>query len=76
MNTAIETDPGYAMGWAVLGEIFVGGHFMGFKSKLVESQLEKAVALQGPPYELIQPVSMPTKQLPLPGCSCITKQSA
>lgn len=44
MNKAVETDPGYALGWAVLGEIFIGGYFMGYKSRLTENQLEQAVA--------------------------------
>jgi len=43
LQEAVETDPDYALGWAVLGEIFIGGYFMGYKSKLTEQQLEMAV---------------------------------
>lgn len=44
MHRAITIDPDYAMGWAVLGEILVGGYFMGYTSTLVEHQLEQGVA--------------------------------
>jgi TolB-like protein len=43
MQNSTTTIPGYALGWAVLGEILVGGYFRGYKSKLVEKQLEQAV---------------------------------
>jgi TolB-like protein/Tfp pilus assembly protein PilF len=43
MRQAVETDPDYALGWAVLGEIMVGGFFMGYQSKYAASQLPAAV---------------------------------
>jgi TolB-like protein len=43
MSKAVEADPSYALGWAVLGEIFIGGYFMGHKSQLTENQVEEAV---------------------------------
>jgi TolB-like protein/Tfp pilus assembly protein PilF len=43
MNIAVKADPSYALGWAVLGELFVGGFFMGHKSGIVDNQLEQAV---------------------------------
>ncbi|MBZ5857619.1 tetratricopeptide repeat protein [Flavihumibacter profundi] len=43
MQQAVEADPEYALGWAVLGELFVGGYFLGFQSKLTQQQLELAV---------------------------------
>jgi TolB-like protein len=43
MNRAVEKEPGYALGWAVLGEIWVGGYFMGHKSRITDHQLEQAV---------------------------------
>lgn len=43
MFKAVQTDPGYALGWAVLGEIFVGGYFMGYRSQHTENQLEQAI---------------------------------
>jgi TolB-like protein/Tfp pilus assembly protein PilF len=44
MRKAVETDPGYALGWAVLGEVLVGGYFNSFKSRHVENQLELAIS--------------------------------
>jgi TolB-like protein len=44
MCKAVSTDPAYALGWAVLGEIFTGGYFMGYKSHIAQNQLEQAVA--------------------------------
>jgi TolB-like protein len=40
---AVEKEPAYALGWAVLGEIWVGGYFLGYKSLITENQLEQAV---------------------------------
>jgi TolB-like protein len=43
MAKAVATDPSYALGWAVLGEMLIGGFFMGYKSKIANNQLETAV---------------------------------
>ncbi|ULQ55796.1 hypothetical protein KJS94_14195 [Flavihumibacter rivuli] len=43
LSRAVEEDRNYALGWAILGEVLIGGFFMGHKSKLVTDQLEKAV---------------------------------
>lgn len=43
LSRAVEEDRNYALGWAILGEVLIGGYFMGHKSKLVPDQLEKAV---------------------------------
>lgn len=43
MRKAVETDPDYALGWAVLGEILVGGFFLGFRCPQEEDQLRAAV---------------------------------
>ena len=40
---AVSLEPGYALGWAVLGEIWVGGFFMGHQSRIEKKQLEQAV---------------------------------
>jgi TolB-like protein/Tfp pilus assembly protein PilF len=40
---AVEKEPAYALGWAVLGEVWVGGYFMGYKSRINEDQLDHAV---------------------------------
>jgi TolB-like protein/Tfp pilus assembly protein PilF len=40
---AVEKEPAYALGWAVLGEVWVGGYFMGYKSRITEDQLDQAV---------------------------------
>lgn len=42
MKTAVANDPDYALAWAILGEILVGGFFMGYKSPLEENQLDAA----------------------------------
>jgi TolB-like protein len=42
MKTAVGFDPEYALAWAVLGEVLVGGFFMGYKSKTETHQLEAA----------------------------------
>jgi TolB-like protein len=42
MKTAVKFDPEYALAWAVLGEVLVGGFFMGYKSKTEIHQLEAA----------------------------------
>ena len=44
MRKAVKSDADYALGWAVLGEILVGGYFMGYKSLHEEHQLAAAVA--------------------------------
>lgn len=44
MYKAVEKEPAYALGWAVLGEIWVGGYFMGHKSLIAENQLEQALS--------------------------------
>jgi TolB-like protein/Tfp pilus assembly protein PilF len=44
MQKAVKADPSYALGWAVLGELYVGGYFNGYKSRFVENQLELAVS--------------------------------
>jgi len=44
MYKAIEKEPAYALGWAVLGEIWVGGYFMGHKSLIAGNQLEQALS--------------------------------
>ncbi len=43
MHSAVTREPSYALGWAVLGEIWVGGYFMGYKSRIADNQLEQAV---------------------------------
>lgn len=43
LHKAVTTDPSYALGWAVLGDIWVGGYFLGHKSLITENQLEQAV---------------------------------
>ncbi|HRI19541.1 MAG TPA: hypothetical protein PLA68_01250, partial [Panacibacter sp.] len=39
---AVEADPDYALGWAVLGEIYISGYFMQYKSG-IENALEEAI---------------------------------
>jgi len=43
LTEALQRSPDYALGWAVLGEVWVGGFFQGYQSKIVEKQLERAV---------------------------------
>ena len=43
MRQAVETDPDYALGWAVLGEVLVGGFFLGFRCPQEADQLSAAV---------------------------------
>lgn len=42
MLYAVEADPEYALGWAVLGEIYISGYFMQYKSG-IENALEEAI---------------------------------
>jgi TolB-like protein len=43
MRNSVQIAPEYALGWAVLGEIYIGGHFMGYKSAGVENIVEEAI---------------------------------
>jgi TolB-like protein len=43
LTEALRLDPDYALGWAILGEVYVGGHFNGYKSKLVDNMLDMAI---------------------------------
>lgn len=42
MRYSVHADPDYALGWAVLGEIYVGGYFMGYDKGIVADLLEEA----------------------------------
>ena len=39
----LRKDPDYAMGWALLGEVQVAGHFYGYRSQLHHAALDRAV---------------------------------
>lgn len=43
LHQAIEADPEYALGWAVLGEIKTAAFFMGYKSSKTENLLGDAI---------------------------------
>lgn len=43
LQYSVNTDPEYALGWAVLGEIFIGGYFMGYKTVNVDNAAEEAL---------------------------------
>lgn len=43
LRYAVQADPDYAMGWAVLGEIYVGGYFMGYSQPDVDNVLEEGL---------------------------------
>ncbi len=44
LHEAIQADPEYALGWAVLGEMKVAAFFMGFKSSRSQNLLEDALS--------------------------------
>jgi TolB-like protein/Tfp pilus assembly protein PilF len=43
MRNSIQIAPEYALGWAVLGEIYIGGHFMGYRAENVVDMVEEAL---------------------------------
>ncbi len=43
LQYSVKVDPGYALGWAVLGEIYVAGFFMGYKTDNVENVIEEGL---------------------------------
>jgi tetratricopeptide (TPR) repeat protein len=43
LTKALMLDPDYASGWAILGEVYIGGYFRGLTSTLTDNMLAKAL---------------------------------
>ena len=43
LRDAVKKDQEYALGWAILGDIYMGGHFLGFKDVNVNNLISEAI---------------------------------
>lgn len=43
LTEALRKDPDYALGWAILGEVCIGGYFSAFTSKILTDPLDRAL---------------------------------